>query len=90
MRRGGRGPMRRALQDTEGVAVIGPGGPLPEGTHDTSVWPFLVVRLGASPDRAQVPPQRTHAGIVFSVLTDLLEQFGPKANAALARPIAAA
>lgn len=76
-------PMLKALQDTEGVAVIGPGEPLPEGTHDTSVSPFLVVRLGASPDRAQVPPQRTHAGIVFSVLTDLLEQFGPKASAAL-------
>ncbi len=75
--------MLKALQQAEGVAVIGSGEPLPEGAHDASVPPWLVVRLGAASDRAQVPPQRTHAGIVFSVLTDLLDQFGARASAAL-------
>ena len=75
--------MAKALKGSDAVAVIGPDDPLPEGTHDASTPPFLVVRIDASSDRAQVPPQRTHAGIVFGVLTNLLDGFGPKASAVL-------
>lgn len=80
---GDRDAMVKALEETDGVVVIGPDDPLPEGTHDTSVSPYLVVRADPVNDRAQVPPQRTHAGIVFSLLTDVMDQFGAKGGAAL-------
>jgi Flp pilus assembly protein TadD len=73
----------KTLGAVEGVALLGPDDPLPEGTHDASVEPFLVVRIDEGTDRARVPPQRTHAGIVFGMLTELLDQFGPTASAAL-------
>lgn len=74
---GERAELIRALEGQQGVVVIGPDDPVP-----TTEGSYLVVRPDATEDRAQIPAQRTHAGVVFSLLTSVLDQFGPEAAAA--------
>jgi len=76
---GEREMLARALEQADGIAVVGPDDTLPKGGPEDGN--FLVVRLDATENRAQIPAQRTHAGVVFSLLTDVLDQFGPEAAA---------
>ncbi len=79
---GERKAIQESLGSLDGVEVIGPDDTLPEQQPDGR--PYLIVRLdSSSSDRALIPVQRTHAGVVLSFLVSVMDQFGETSGLAM-------
>lgn len=75
--------VQKALEEAPGVRTIGMDDPvpaLPDPASDPDA-DFLVVRVGG--DRAQIPSQRTHAGLLFNLFVSLLHSFGADSSVVL-------
>lgn len=80
---GERDAMLKAFEGVDAVSVLGADDPMPESAGDDSRTTFLVVRTDDNLDRVQIPPQRTHAGVVYSIVTALVDQFGGRSAAVM-------
>jgi hypothetical protein len=80
---GKRDAIERAFEGQQAVTLLGPDEPIPESATDPTEPPYLCVRVDPTQDRAQVPSQRTHAGIIYSLLSGVLGEFGEESAAIL-------
>lgn len=82
---GEREAIQEALGSLDGIALVGADDTLPDFVSEPGEdgAPYLVVRLMADEDRAQIPIQRTHAGVVLSFLVSVMDQFGESSGLAM-------
>jgi len=81
---GDRESIKEALGSLDGILVVGPDETLPDFDGPPGEGaPYLIVRLMADEDRAQIPIQRTHAGVVLSFLVSVMHEFGETSGLAL-------
>jgi hypothetical protein len=73
--------IKSALATLDGILVLEPEETVPKFDGQPGAGaPFLIVRLIQDEDRAQIPVQRTHAGVVLSFLVSLMAQLGENAG----------